>query len=106
MQPLQLTVAGTPHPAVSTSHAEILAIGAKVADWQLANHSQHRPDDWPQAVGYNGMMALSTISGSRKYHDAMVAMGEKNGWKLGPNHYHADDHIVGQTYVELYLQSH
>ncbi|UGQ45923.1 glycoside hydrolase family 88 protein [Massilia endophytica] len=82
----------------------VLSAMEKVADWQLANPSRHRPDDWTQAVGYTGMMALANISGDRKYRDAMVAMGEKNGWKLGPNHYHADDHIVGQTYAELYLQ--
>jgi rhamnogalacturonyl hydrolase YesR len=82
----------------------VLAAMEKAADWQLAHPSRHRPDDWTQAVGYNGIMALANISGDRKYRDAMVAMGEKNGWKLGPNHYHADDHIVGQTYVELYLQ--
>jgi rhamnogalacturonyl hydrolase YesR len=82
----------------------VLSVMERVADWQLANPSRHRPDDWTQAVGYNGMMALVGISGDRKYRDAMVQMGEKNGWKLGPNHYHADDHIVGQTYAELYLQ--
>ncbi|WP_395399794.1 glycoside hydrolase family 88 protein [Pseudoduganella sp. UC29_106] len=81
----------------------VLSVMERVADWQLANASKHRPNDWTQAVGYNGMMALVGISGDRKYRDAMVQMGEKNGWKLGPNHYHADDHIVGQTYAELYL---
>jgi len=90
--------------APSAQAAQILSTMERVADWQLANPSRHRPDDWTQAVGYNGMMALVGISGDRKYRDAMVQMGEKNGWKLGPNHYHADDHIVGQTYAELYLQ--
>lgn len=83
----------------------VLSAMERVADWQLANPSKHRPDDWTQAVGYNGIMALANISGSSKYRDAMIAMGEKNNWKLGPNHYHADDHIVGQTYAELYLQT-
>jgi len=82
----------------------VLAAMERVADWQLANPSRHRTTDWTQAVGYNGIMALANISGDRKYRDAMVTMGENNGWKLGPNHYHADDHIVGQTYAELYLQ--
>jgi rhamnogalacturonyl hydrolase YesR len=90
--------------APSAQAAQILSTMERVADWQLANPSRHRPDDWTQAVGYNGMMALVGVSGDRKYRDAMVQMGEKNGWKLGPNHYHADDHIVGQTYAELYLQ--
>ncbi|MGO4377080.1 glycoside hydrolase family 88 protein [Pseudoduganella sp. RAF19] len=101
----------TAHAATSITQQEsalapkaVLSVMERAADWQLANPSKHRPDDWTQAVGYNGMMALAGISGDRKYRDAMVQMGEKNGWKLGSNHYHADDHIVGQTYAELYLQ--
>ena len=91
-------------PSAAINPKAVLGAMQRVADWQLANPSKHRPDDWTQAVGYNGIMALANISGDRKYRDAMVAMGEKNDWKLGPNHYHADDHIVGQTYAELYLQ--
>ena len=92
-------------PSAAINPQAVLSTMERVADWQLANPSQHRPDDWTQAVGYNGIMALANISGSSKYRDAMIAMGEKNNWKLGPNHYHADDHIVGQTYAELYLQT-
>jgi rhamnogalacturonyl hydrolase YesR len=76
----------------------------RVADWQLDHPSRHATTDWTQGVGDTGFMALAGISGSRKYRDAMLQMGEKNGWTLGPNRYHADDHIVGQTYAELYLQ--
>ncbi|MYN39378.1 DUF4861 domain-containing protein [Duganella sp. FT109W] len=93
-------------PSAAINPKAVLSTMERVADWQLANPSKHRPDDWTQAVGYNGIMALANISGSSKYRDAMIAMGEKNNWNLGPNHYHADDHIVGQTYAELYLQTH
>lgn len=92
-------------PSAAVNPQAVLSVMERVADWQLANPSKHRPDDWTQAVGYNGIMALANISGSSKYRDAMIAMGEKNNWQLGPNHYHADDHIVGQTYAELYLQT-
>lgn len=92
-------------PAAARQQA-VLAVMERVADWQLAHPSKHRPDDWTQAVGYNGIMALAEISGNRKYRDAMIAMGQKNNWQLGPNHYHADDHVVGQTYAELYQQMH
>jgi rhamnogalacturonyl hydrolase YesR len=92
-------------PSAAISPKAVLSAMERVADWQLANPSKHRPDDWTQAVGYNGIMALANISGSSRYRDAMIAMGEKNNWNLGPNHYHADDHIVGQTYAELYLQA-
>jgi len=95
----------TAAPSAAINPKAVLSAMERVADWQLANPSKHRPDDWTQAVGYNGIMALANISGSSKYRDAMIAMGEKNNWNLGPNHYHADDHIVGQTYAELYLQT-
>jgi unsaturated rhamnogalacturonyl hydrolase len=75
----------------------------RVADWQLANPSKHWPDDWTQGAGYAGIMALADLSQDAKYRDAMVAMGEKNQWRLGKRKFHADDHTVGQTYVELYL---
>jgi unsaturated rhamnogalacturonyl hydrolase len=107
--PVHAAAADTPAAAQAAPSAAInpqAVLGAmeRVADWQLANPSKHRPDDWTQAVGYNGIMALAGISGDRKYRDAMVEMGEKNGWKLGPRTYHADDQAVGQTYAELYLQ--
>ena len=75
----------------------------RVADWQLANPSAHKPTDWTQGAGYAGMMALAGISGDIKYRDAMVAMGETNQWKPGPRKFHADDQCVGQAYTELYL---
>jgi rhamnogalacturonyl hydrolase YesR len=78
----------------------------RVADWQLANPSAHKPDQWTQAAGDTGIMALADISGNPKYRDAMIAMGETNGWKLGPRTYHADDQCVGQTYCELYFKAH
>jgi rhamnogalacturonyl hydrolase YesR len=86
------------------SAATILKTMERVADWQLANPSKHPPGDWTQGAGYTGMMALSGISGDPKYRDAMLAMAEKEGWKLWRRMYHADDHVIGQTYAELYLQ--
>ncbi|HXI70415.1 MAG TPA: glycoside hydrolase family 88 protein, partial [Verrucomicrobiae bacterium] len=83
--------------------ASVLAVMQRVADWQLANPSAHKPTDWTQAAGDAGMMALAGISGDAKYRDAMLAMGETNRWQLGARKYHADDHAVGQTYTELYF---
>jgi unsaturated rhamnogalacturonyl hydrolase len=81
----------------------ILNIMQRVADWQLAHPSAHKPTDWTQGAGDAGMMALAGISGDAKYRDAMLAMGETNQWKPGPRPYHADDQCVGQIYAELYL---
>lgn len=81
----------------------VLSVMEHVADWQLAHPSSHKLTDWTQGAGDAGFMALAGISGNPKYRDAMLAMGEKNEWKLGPRKYHADDQCVGQTYAELYL---
>ena len=83
--------------------ASVLAEMERVADWQLANPSQHPETDWTQAAGDTGFMALAGISGSARYRDAMLAVGTRNQWQPGPRIYHADDHCVGQTYAELYL---
>ena len=81
----------------------VLTAMQRVADWQLAHPSRERSDGWIQAAGYAGMMALAGISGDTKYRDAMLAMGEGNGWQPGARMYHADDQCVGQTYAELYF---
>src|ERR1035437_9087154 len=81
----------------------VLKAMQRVADWPLANPSTNAATGWIQAAGDAGMMALAGISGDAKYRDAMRARGETNDWKLGGRFYDADDHCVGQTYVELYL---
>jgi rhamnogalacturonyl hydrolase YesR len=81
----------------------VLAAMQRVADWQLAHPSPVRATDWTQGACDAGMMALAGISGDQKYREAMLAMGETNGWLPGPRMYVADDHCVGQTYAELYL---
>lgn len=97
--------------SAASSVAEVLAPRAvlatmeKVADWQLAHPTTYPLDDWTEGVGDAGFMALAGISGSDKYREAMRAVGEKNGWKLGPSMYHADDYVVGQMYAELYLHT-
>jgi unsaturated rhamnogalacturonyl hydrolase len=90
--------------AGASEPAKVLSLMERVADWQLANPSAHKPTDWTQGAGYAGIMALAGLSESPRYRDAMVAMGENNGWQLGPKKYYADDHCVGQAYAELYEQ--
>jgi unsaturated rhamnogalacturonyl hydrolase len=80
----------------------VLSVMERVADWQLANPSIHKPTDWTQGAGDAGFMALAGISGDVKYREAMLKMGESNQWRLGKRKFHADDHTVGQTYAELY----
>ncbi len=91
-------------PAVP-ARAEVLATMERAADWQLANpFTKFPPTDWINAAFYTGLVAVSEISPSPRFHDAMVKIGDDNAWKLGPLPFHADDHCVGQAYAELYLR--
>ena len=99
-----LTRAGS---VASTSRPDnVLDVMQRVADSQLAHPSKHDPATWTQCAGYTGFMALAAISSDRRFHDAMLRMGQQNGWKLGAegSRYLADDHCVGQVYAELYLE--
>jgi unsaturated rhamnogalacturonyl hydrolase len=99
--PLPMAAADSPNRRLTP--ADIISVMERAADWQLAHPSAHTATDWTQGVGDAGMMALAGISGDPKYRDALLAMGEANGWKPGSRMYHADDLAVGYAYIGLYL---
>jgi len=76
----------------------------KVANWELARSQPYFNQDWTYAALYTGFMAASAATGDNSYRDAMLAMGNKCDWKLGPRVEHADDQCIGQTYLALYSQ--
>jgi len=89
------------------THAAIRHAAAKVADWQLAQSETKFNQQWTFAALYEGFLAASTLTGDAKYHDAMVKMGDKFGWKLISNRFpHADDMALGQTYFDLAMADH
>lgn len=103
--PAALTVAAVvPATASVPAPAATLALMERAANWQLAHPTDYPADDWTEAVGDAGFMALAGVSGKPDYRAAMLEMGRKNRWRLGPSLYHADDQAVGQTYTELYQQ--
>ncbi len=89
-------------PEAEKQAAETLATMLKVADWQLANPSQHHPLDWTHGALYPGYLALDGIQANPKYREAVKKVGEENGWKNWTRTYHADDYAVSQVYSELY----
>jgi unsaturated rhamnogalacturonyl hydrolase len=78
----------------------------KVGDWQLERAQPNFNQDWTYAALYAGFMAVpKSVAGSR-YQDAMLAMGKRFNWQLGPRLAHADDQAIAQTYIQLYMKDH
>jgi rhamnogalacturonyl hydrolase YesR len=96
-------------PSAEFSPPAILSTLKRVADWQLPRPStstqRYGERAWTYGAWYAGVMALSEISDTPKYHEAMTAMGKKLNWEPGPRKFYADDYCVSQTYIELYLKA-
>jgi unsaturated rhamnogalacturonyl hydrolase len=74
---------------------------SQIINIQMADKSSK---GWEMAAFYIGLMALSNISSEPYYFEALKAIGETNNWKLGDRIYHADDHCVGQMYLDMYTR--
>ncbi len=88
---------------------EVLKLAAKVADWQLArmdaahitymNEETRDAKSWEQGAFWVGMTRLADVSGEKRFREAIVEMGKANQWQPGPRTYHADDHVIAQSYL-------
>ena len=78
----------------------------KVGDWQLNRARGKYTQDWTLAALYAGFMAVPPAVHGDIYQNAMLDMGKQFNWQLGARPEHADDHAIGQTYLELYEKRH
>jgi rhamnogalacturonyl hydrolase YesR len=85
-------------------HDAIVAAARKVADWELARSKPYFGNSWTWCPLYFGLMQMSRMTGDAKYTADLPAVGEKYQWKLGPQLDNADDHCIGQLYLDLYLR--
>ncbi|MDR2496450.1 MAG: glycoside hydrolase family 88 protein [Tannerellaceae bacterium] len=69
--------------------------------WQLA-HPRHDPRDWTNGAFYAGVFAAWEITKSKAILRAMTDTFDAVGWTPYRRWYHADDIVIGQTYVDLY----
>ncbi len=76
----------------------------RVGRWQLANPAPHPAWDWTHGALYAGLMALVRTSKDTVFEEAMLETGRALAWKPGPRPFFADDHCVGQMYLEMYLR--
>ena len=90
--------------------ASVLAIGGRVADWQLSHLSHFdyvstfRRDTeatrgWVQAAFYVGLTQFADASGQSRYADAILAHGTTEGWGFEQRPRHADTDAMGAVWV-------
>src|SRR5579859_5794902 len=85
---------------------DVSAAIREVADWQLKRAEPNFNQDWTYAALYAGFMAVPPEADGQRYQDAMLSMAKHFSWEPGPRVTHADDHAIGQTYLELYFKDH
>ena len=91
-------------PAIT--HVDIAKAARKVADWELARTEGTFNQQWTYAALYDGMLAATRATGDGRYRDAMVRMAQRFDWKLLNDRFpHADDMALGQSYMDLYLET-
>jgi rhamnogalacturonyl hydrolase YesR len=99
-----------PPPLANLSSAfepkAIRAAMREVGDWELERSQPYFSQDWTFAALYAGFMAAAKTLPKPRYEGAMLEVGNKFDWKLGPRLIHADDQAIGQTYLELYGDHH
>ncbi len=89
---------------------KVVKMMRKVADWQMdhfrdtysGREKPHHIADWTNGALYVGMVKLAKTVDEQKYWDWLIAIGEKQNWQLHQRTYMADDHVVGQMYLELF----
>ncbi|MBU0639901.1 MAG: glycoside hydrolase family 88 protein [Planctomycetes bacterium] len=93
-----------PRTTDALNPATIRQIMERVGRWQLANPASHPAWDWTQGALYAGLMALVRVSDDPQFEQALLKIGRGLEWKPGPRPFFADDHCVGQVFLELNLR--
>jgi len=90
--------------------AEVLSLAGRVADWQLAHmdgmhitshmkEESRDPRSWQQGAFWVGMTHFTDASAEPRFRAAILAMSRANAYTPGPRLYHADDHVIAQSYL-------
>ncbi len=89
---------------------EIALTLQRVADRQIAHfrdtysgrEKPHHIRDWTNGALYVGMLKWAVVSGDGRYQDWLKSVADRAAWELHWRTYMADDHVVGQLYLDLY----
>jgi len=94
------------HLSGSIRPGPVRAAMRRVADWQLARVQNESSENWTFATLYLGMLAASDTLHDTRYSDFVRREDEHYDWTLGPRKIHADDQIIGQSYLWFYARDH
>ncbi|MFT4089711.1 MAG: glycoside hydrolase family 88 protein [Asticcacaulis sp.] len=94
---------------VSYKPEAVMALAEKVADYQLATMaggevpakaSGDTPDPrgWVQGALFVGLVELAEHSPKPHYKKVILSRGVANRWQMGNRIFHADDHVIAQSY--------
>ena len=95
------------------SKSAIVSVMKQVADWQiehindtshttLSGEAPHHIREWTHGALWVGMVQWAAMADSEKYYEFSLDIADRGNWELHDRPYHADDHTVGQLYLELY----
>jgi rhamnogalacturonyl hydrolase YesR len=87
---------------------EIVDIMERVRQFHTRHILVYTPRDrynkWIDCAMYTGLTAAYRATGDEVYLDSTQAWAERVDWQLGPRETHADDHCVGQVYIEMHQE--
>ncbi len=72
-----------------------------VANWMIAHPKGHSPLDWTYGAFYIGLTTLGLSDPTLPYLDQVRTLGKTHAWRLLPRTYHADDHCIAQSWLEM-----
>lgn len=97
------------HFSAAAELSDIRTVCDTIAAWQFGH-----PDypvgrdftalDWTNAVFYRGVANWGSVSGNRRWRDLVRRAGKDTHWQLDVRPFHADDHCIGQVWLDLYLE--
>ncbi|MDR1010896.1 MAG: DUF2264 domain-containing protein [Opitutaceae bacterium] len=100
--------AGTTGATATPAQIEIAGAMRRAFDWQITHRTTDKdvdtssgPRGWVHGAFMTGVMEAYRTTGDAAYLDYAWKTGGGNSWKPGPRPEHGDDHVIGQSYLEL-----
>lgn len=92
--------------------AKILKLLDRPYSWQAAHEIEGPRNQgfigWKHATFYTGVMELYRATNNPDYLDFLRNIGAANNWTMleinGDRWRHADNHLIGETFINLYLE--